>query len=413
MIGRAQSFVQIKGDQFYIGGKPYHYAGINLWSAMHLGAAMSGDRERLLTELDQLANMGVTNIRIMATSEGPDAEPWRIKPALQEQPEFYNEDLLGGLDFALQALAQKNMRAVICLTNFWPWSGGMAQYVAWSEGQTAIPYPPPAADGSWLTYQLYTSKFYQDEQALTWYQSHIKKIVLRKNSLTGKLYRDDPTIMAWELANEPRAILKGRKYRNWISTSANLIKSLDGNHLVTVGSEGNTPSRWSGNRFYQDHKSPNIDYSTIHVWVENWGWYDPKNSGATYHSALAKAKKYIYDHVEEAKRMGKPIVLEEFGMARDAGFFDPQATTHHRDRFFKDVCMLVVEEIRNGSPLAGLNFWAWAGLGVPSEGGSFWHEDDQITGDPPHEKQGWYSIYSHDYSTHQVISDFAERLRHL
>lgn len=31
----------------------------------------------------------------------------------------------------------------------------------------------------------------------------MKKIVNRRNSITGVLYRDDPTIMAWDLANEP------------------------------------------------------------------------------------------------------------------------------------------------------------------------------------------------------------------
>ena len=28
-------------------------------------------------------------------------------------------------------------------------------------------------------------------------------IVLRKNTFTGVLYRDDPTILAWDIANEP------------------------------------------------------------------------------------------------------------------------------------------------------------------------------------------------------------------
>lgn len=32
---------------------------------------------------------------------------------------------------------------------------------------------------------------------------YVKKIVNRRNSITGVLYRDDPTIMAWDLANEP------------------------------------------------------------------------------------------------------------------------------------------------------------------------------------------------------------------
>lgn len=35
------------------------------------------------------------------------------------------------------------------------------------------------------------------------FKTYVKKIVNRRNSITGVLYRNDPTIMAWDLANEP------------------------------------------------------------------------------------------------------------------------------------------------------------------------------------------------------------------
>ncbi len=35
------------------------------------------------------------------------------------------------------------------------------------------------------------------------YLDFVTAIVLRKNSITGVLYRDDPTILAWDIANEP------------------------------------------------------------------------------------------------------------------------------------------------------------------------------------------------------------------
>ena len=31
----------------------------------------------------------------------------------------------------------------------------------------------------------------------------MKAIVLRNNTITGRLYKDDPTILAWDLVNEP------------------------------------------------------------------------------------------------------------------------------------------------------------------------------------------------------------------
>ena len=35
------------------------------------------------------------------------------------------------------------------------------------------------------------------------FKTYVKKIINRRNTITGVLYRDDPTIMAWDLANEP------------------------------------------------------------------------------------------------------------------------------------------------------------------------------------------------------------------
>ena len=34
----------------------------------------------------------------------------------------------------------------------------------------------------------------------------------------------------------------------------------------------------AGNNFIEDHSIPEIDNATIHIWIENWGIYDPKNS---------------------------------------------------------------------------------------------------------------------------------------
>lgn len=54
------------------------------------------------------------------------------------------------------------------------------------------------------------------------------------------LCRDDPTIMAWELINEPRCNgdFSASKLQAWIEQTAEFFKSIDPHHLLTVGSEG-------------------------------------------------------------------------------------------------------------------------------------------------------------------------------
>ena len=125
----SQEFIQVAGTEFRLKGKPYYFLGTNFWYGMNLGVeGEKGDRERLLKELDQLQSLGINNLRIMAGSEGPNSEPWRMTPVLMKSPGVYDEALFDGLDFLLSEMAKRDMYAVLCLNNFWPWSGGMAQY---------------------------------------------------------------------------------------------------------------------------------------------------------------------------------------------------------------------------------------------------------------------------------------------
>ena len=58
------------GHQFHLGGKRYRYAGSNMWYAAFLGAeAGFGSRDRLRRELDALAALGISNLRILGSAE--------------------------------------------------------------------------------------------------------------------------------------------------------------------------------------------------------------------------------------------------------------------------------------------------------------------------------------------------------
>ncbi|MEM7655020.1 MAG: cellulase family glycosylhydrolase [Bacteroidota bacterium] len=411
--GQKTAFVHVQGSQLIRAGKPYYFLGTNFWYGMNLGSTgEAGDRKRLIQELDQLAELGVTNLRIMGASEGTEDQPWQLLPTLQAEPGKWDSNQWEGLDFLLAEMAKREMLAVVCLNNFWPWSGGMAQYVKW-ESRKAIPYPPPAEGGDWARYQLYAASFFRNEGAMQAYEAMIRALLTRINSLTGIPYREDPTIMAWELANEPRGIQNPRAYRAWIARSAQLIKQVDPNHLLTIGSEGWTPSRLAGTHFKKDHRIPGIDYATLHIWIQNWGWYDPLRPEETYEAGLKKAKKYLKRHLRQAEAMGMPVVLEEFGIARDQDDHDPAASVNWRDRYYQDMFEEVLNWSRKGKALAGCNFWAWGGQGRPRNPKAIWQKGDDFIGDPPHEYQGWYSVYDQDASTLEILKTYARRLEEL
>ena len=407
LIAQAKNFIQVEEAQLYKNNQPYYFIGANFWQAVHL--AMQ-DKEQLKRELDHLQGLGVNNLRIMLGFEGPVDAPWRVQPALQNEPKKYNEDFFEAIDYLLVELSERQMTAVLVLTNFFQWSGGMAQYVAWAE-QKEIPYPHEEAH-TWDDFQRFSAQFYANKKANRYYRKFIRTLIKRKNSLTNIRYKDDPTIMAWQLANEPRGFGEKEAYIKWVNKTAKYIQRKDKNHLVSLGGEGKTPSNYAGTHFEEVSQSPYLDYLTVHIWVENWSWYLPKEP-ETFQPALEKALTYLNDHIQIAAHLDKPIVLEEFGLSRDAGSYDPQSKTQLRDQYYNAFFEQIHEQAKQRSVLMGCNLWSWSGEEQPPTPGHFWKKGDPLIGDPPHELQGWYSVYSKDESTLKLIKKYNSVLKEL
>lgn len=189
-----------------------------------------------------------------------------------------------------------------------------------------------------------------------------------------------------------------------------LIKSLDVNHLVCLGTEGNTASDDAGVNVLVDNDDTNIDYITMHIWPQNWGWFNTENPEPLFQSTLNLIDAYWAEHERVALLLNKPIVFEEFGIARDQASFDPEAGTLWRDRIYSHFLDKVVHSVENNLPVQGVNFWTYSGEGRPERPGEFWRKGDVFTGDPPHELQGWYGVYSNDTSTLHSIEEAARKI---
>ena len=190
--GRSASFITVKNGRLSLDNQDYVYVGTNFWYGANLASnGPGGNRNRLLRELDRLNSLGINNLRVQAGSEGPDTEPWRIIPSMQPSPGVYNPDILDGLDFLLYEMSKRQMYAVMCLNNFWQWSGGFAQYVVWAGGATSIPYP-----GDYNAYELFSARFYQLPRAVELFDNHIRSILSRRNRYSNLPYVEDPTIVS-------------------------------------------------------------------------------------------------------------------------------------------------------------------------------------------------------------------------
>ena len=409
-------FVTTRDGRFYRGDTEYKFIGANFWyGAVLASEGQGGDRERLQKELDLMQEVGITNVRVLVGGEGLDTVASHVLPVLQPEPGVYNDTILQGLDYLIAELEKREMTAVLFLNNSWEWSGGYGAYLEWAGCG-------PVPDWSdWTIAQNYHCQFVKNDSAKAMAERHVRYIVSRTNTVTGKSYSESPAIMAWELANEPRAFARDSVtkacFAEWVETQAKLIKSIDSNHLVTTGSEGLEGCEEDSALFRKIHAFPEIDYICIHIWPYNWRWLGPASGPLT--NGLAKnGETSVVDSVPFASRMtraymdrcwdvvkdlNKPMVLEEFGYPRDGYRIELNSTTQGRDSYYEYAFSLMDE-----GKLQGCCFWAWGGYAQPKH--VRWQRWDDYVGDPAQEEQGLNAVFASDTTTLEVIRRATEKL---
>ena len=413
---KTNDFVTVRNGRFELRGRPYFFIGTNLWYGCYLGApALAGGRQRLVRELDRLQSIGAGNLRLLAGSEtSPLAGA--IPRGITRSPHDWDEDLLRGLDFCLAEMAKRDMRGILFLSNYWQWSGGFAQYVRWITGEN-IPDPdrPVMARGDWVGFMRFSARFYTTPAAVGLYRDYVTHLIQRRNTVNGRLYRDDPAIMTWELANEPRPGTDDaddksvQVFCQWVDENARFIHARDPNHLVCTGSEGIWGCLKRPEVFIQAHQTPAIDYVTVHMWLKNWGWLKDPQLGPDYEQAAARAKDHVEQHNAIATdTLHKPLVLEEFGLPRDHENDSPDSPATARDDYFRRMFDQVADSCRAGRALQGANFWTWGGEGRAGTGPP--DSTAVLTGDPPCEPQGLNSVFDTDTGTLAVIAQANAKL---
>jgi mannan endo-1,4-beta-mannosidase len=412
---KANDFVAVRNGRFELRGCPYFYVGTNLWYGCYLGdAALPGGRKRLARELDQLRSMGATNIRLLAGSETSPLVG-AIPRGITRAPHDWDEALLVGLDFCLAEMAKRDMRGILFLSNYWQWSGSFAQYVRWATGDT-IPDPdkPEMARGDWTAFMKFSARLYTTPAANELYREYVSKVIQRRNTVNGRTYRDDPTIMTWELANEPRPGTDDSNnsipiFTKWVDETARFIHNQDPNHLVCTGSEGIWGCLQKPEYFVQVHETPAIDYVTVHMWLKNWGWLKDPQLSPDYEIAAGKARDHVEMHTKVAtETLKKPLVLEEFGLPRDHEKYGSESLATARDDYYRRMFDQVAESCKSGKALQGANFWAWGGEGRASAGKP--DSSAALLGDPFCEPQGLNSVFNTDKGTIAVVEAANKKL---
>ena len=392
-------FVKREGAGFTLNGKEYRYVGTNFWyGAILASEGQGGDRQRLSRELDKLHELGLDNLRILVGSDGVRGVKTKVEPTLQEAPGVYNDTILAGLDYLLQEMGERGMKAVLYLNNSWEWSGGYGFYLE----QAGAGKQPRPDEAGYQVFMKAMSQYATNEEAHKLFLQYVRDIIGRTNRYTNRPYAEDPAIMSWQIGNEPRAFSDEAKepFAQWLSEASKTIRELDPNHLISIGSEGIWGCEMDPALYEKICADPNIDYMNAHVWPYNWSWAKKDSLVENIERACQNTAEYIKQHTEIAQRLQKPLVIEEFGYPRDGFIFEPGSATQGRDRYYDFIFSLIKSE-----PMVyGCNFWGWGGEARPTH--EQWQVGDDYCGDPAQEAQGLNSVFDCDTTTIGIIKKY-------
>jgi mannan endo-1,4-beta-mannosidase len=324
-------FIRADGSRFTLDGQPFRAAGANNY---YLGF---GSDAMVRSVFDVAAGMGLNTLRTWAFLDCGTKDdvcfqwlnPATGKPEVNDGP-----DGLERLDRTIFLAEQHGIHLILPLVNYWHDFGGVDQYLRWfglnDFGVTG------------------KDQFYLHPEVRNAYRNYVEHVLLRVNTRTGRLYRDEPAILAWELANEPRCG-STETLTEWAGEMSSFIKRLDPNHLTGVGDEGFFRRPFAfGRKLYNGSfgvdcerllEIPSIDFGTCHLYPD----YSP---GAP---AVDFGARWIGEHVEAARRVNKPMVIEEFG-------YRPEAGAASRDSVF----LTWLAQVSESGP-AGALLWMIAG----------------------------------------------------
>ncbi|KAL4748487.1 mannan endo-1,4-beta-mannosidase C [Aspergillus terricola var. indicus] len=316
-----KGFVTTKGDKFQLDGKDFYFAGSNAYyfpfnnnqTDVELGLSAAKKAGLSVFRTWGFNDKNVTYIEDGLPQYGGEGAG-TTEIVFQWWQNGTSTIDLEPFDKVVNAAAKTGIKLIVTLVNNWADYGGMDVYTVNLGGQ-------------------YHDDFYRLPQIKEAYKRYVKEIVTR--------YRNSPAIMAWELANEPRCGADGVRnlpasedgctpelLTSWIDEMSTYIKRLDPHHLVTWGGEGGfnyDSDDWAyngsdGGDFEAELELKNIDFGVFHSYPDWWS------------KTVEWTNKWIVDHARAGRRVGKPVVHEEYGWLTPQGRLDNLGTVSNITR---------------------------------------------------------------------------------
>ncbi|KAJ3684233.1 hypothetical protein LUZ61_013397 [Rhynchospora tenuis] len=341
-MSEAWPMVERNGTQILTKDEPFVIHGFNTYWLM-VFAVDPETRHKITDVFSEAKEAGLNTCRTWAFNDGG----WR---ALQVSPFNYDEEVFQALDFVLSEARKHRIRLILSLCNNWNDYGGRSQYIKWGQ-----------ESGLDLTSD---DDFFSDTTLKSYYKAFVEAVLTRTNTITNIEYKNDATILAWEIINEPRCPSdpSGDTLQAWIEEMSAFVKSIDPVHLVQVGLEGFygpstpelmelNPDNYSGvvgTDFIRNHQAPSIDLASVHIYPDVWLSHSDQDDHIKF------VQNWMDQHMSDSKDPLKmPIVFAEFGISiRDERF-----GTGFRELFMDTVYGTFLRSLEAGGPGGGCILW--------------------------------------------------------
>ena len=310
VVTRGDQFVQPAGRLFHIGGRSFRFIGVNLRGLVHYGTSiLPGANAR--DQLNAARNIGVRVIRIFLPHR--DVSVAEIKSRLRNTIDLLKNEY-------------PEMYLVVALTNLY---GDVGYNVPGDSGFG------PENKGSYTLRQdghdILAPEWFSDGYR-TSYAAFVEDIL--------KNFRNEPTIMAWNIGNELKAQERPDLLVDFMLDMAGKMRAWDPNHMISTGMISTRHAFMEGNQVLRDklYGSPAIDFITNHA-------YHGDEDANTSRDQENLAHSREDDHALSV-RFGKPLLVEE------AGFMAPGQ--NRRDLFAREL-----EHLMGGDGTRAAGYMPW------------------------------------------------------
>jgi hypothetical protein len=294
-------FVYRCGIHFCLNGNTFYFAGANTYDVFTYGGGYGDvetqwmDKARIDAHFANLQADKVTVLRLWMFSH-ESYHGFETAKGVYSDPQFAE------FDYIIQSAKAHNVKLIPVFENYWEAYGGIDTRLAWEGLSGGHP-----ARGQFFNKTkcpgCYTS-----------YKNYVNYALNRVNHYSGIAYKNEPTIFAWELMNEPRyqdqtpnENSTGATLRAWVDEMGAYIKGIDPNHMLGTGMEGHGLAYGfggdEGNPFVYIQQSPSIDFTSAH----------PYPNEAWANLTLAQTKTLVRAWISDSHNtVGKPFYMGEF-----------------------------------------------------------------------------------------------------